>query len=253
MNPIDLEQIVAEVVRRLTAVVGNASSSTQAEGPKQPTISLAALGRTSGMPVALAKSKRAESSNEVFNSEERLLTLATLDGKLEGLRRLVVHRKAIVTPALREELSRRGIELDRGGLKGTKKAEVAIAVVRFNAEHAPSLPGLGLAEDVSVKSVGSLVKKVKEQLDQADRMVVVLTRQASVALCVLNRISTVRAALATNVESVRGAVKAIAANVLIVDPAHLGRVQLSALLRACENEGVRPVPSELSEVLSNGK
>jgi hypothetical protein len=262
VSPTEVEQIVAEVVRRLqTAVATVAASSApsiESDEPKQPTTSLASVGGTSGLPITFAKTKRkpdapregrGANAGDVLTVQDRLLTLATLEGKLDGLRRLVVHRKAIVTPSLREELSRRGIELDRGGVNGAKRAEVAVGVVRFDAERAPSLHGLGLAEDVTAKSCTSLVKLVTKQLGNNDRLVVVLTKQTMVALCALNRSSSVRAAIATNVDSVRIAVRSIAANVLVVDPGHLGRVQVSALLRAFENEGIRNVPSELKEVL----
>jgi hypothetical protein len=247
----DLEQIVAEVLRRLMAAGGEAmlrEGEADGESRKQPTVSLAAVGGTSGMAIAGKKGRRG--SEEVLQLDDRVVTLATLEGKLDSVRRLVVHRKAIVTPAVREELSRREIELDRGGKAGEKKAEAAIHVVRFEAENAPALQGLGLASDVTTKTVAALVQRVSEVLGDANQLSMVLTRKPIVALCALNRRATIRAALATNVDSVRVAVKQLAANVLVVDPAHLGRVQLSALVRAFENEGLRPVPSELREVLS---
>lgn len=45
---------------------------------------------------------------------ERLVTLATLSGKLDGIARVVVPRRAVVTPAARDELKQRRIELQRG-------------------------------------------------------------------------------------------------------------------------------------------
>ncbi len=256
MNPTNLEPIIAEVIRRLMAAA-EAPDSCSAEVIQQPTSSLSSIGGTSGLPVTIAKTKQQpdaprpgrSDSSDVLSCEERLLTLATLEGKLAGLRRLVVHRKAIVTPALKEELSRRGIELDRGGIKGVKKCDAAISVVRFDAERAPSLHGLGLAEDVVMKSLAAAAQAVTQQLANANRLVVLLTRQSAAALIALNRQSHIRAALVSNVESVRMAVKQVAANVLVVEPGHLGRVQITALLRAFENEGLRSIPSELKEVL----
>lgn len=247
----DLEPIVAEVIRRLMAVAGDSSSA--GEEVRKPTTSLASVGGTSGLPVTIAKTKYSpkgdHKNSEVFDTQDRLLTLATLEGKLEGLRRLVVHRKAIVTPALKEELARRGIELDRGGLNGKKKTETSVSVVRFDASRAPSLNGLGLAEEVSVKSLAMLGKTVASQLENEHRVVFVLTARLTAALVALNRHAAIRAAAASNVDSVKAASKAIAANVMVVDPGHLGRVQLAAMLRAFENEGVRSVPSDLKEVL----
>jgi len=228
--PSDVDQIVAEVVRRLEAAAGStASRSWEGEAPAEP--------------------RSARTDSGVLIRDDRVLSVTALDGQLDGLRRLIVHRKAIVTPALQEELSRRGIALDRGGENAAKRSSVAVSVVRLDAEQAPSLHTLGLAEDVTVASIVELVRTVEKQLEDKSRLVVVLTRQTTVALCALNRNANVRAALATNVESVRAAARAIAANVLVVDPSHLGRVQAAAIVRALEAEGVRSVPMELKAVL----
>lgn len=80
-DPEFVEFIVREVIRRLTGGTGAASVAT-------PARELAV--------------------------QERLVTLATLHGKLDGVRRVSVGRRAIVTPAVRDELSRRQIELQRG-------------------------------------------------------------------------------------------------------------------------------------------
>lgn len=44
---------------------------------------------------------------------EKVVTLGLLDGRLAGARRLVVEQKAIVTPAVIDELKQRKIELVR--------------------------------------------------------------------------------------------------------------------------------------------
>ena len=266
MHPSEIEQIVLEVLRRLKTALGEEllcnSTSWEASEPKQPTTSLASLGGTSGLPIRFAKtkytpdipatplaSKTCSTGKDVLVCEERLLTLAKIEANLEGLRRLVVHPKAIITPALKEELSRRNIAIERGGARPGTRADFALSVVRFEAEHAPQLHGLGLAEDVSAKSFAVVVNTVASQLAQGNRHVVVLTRKTAAALCVLNRLEPVRAALANNVDAVKGAVKELAANVLVIDPARLGRVQLAAILRAFENEGERNLPGDLCGVL----
>ena len=265
MNNSDIEQIVYEVVRRLKAADVSTSCSApleKSDEPREPTSSLATFGGTSGMPIRFAKTKytpdiapvplassSGDTASDVLVTDDRLLTLAKVSANLDGLRRLVVHKKTIITPALREELSRRGIAVERGGSRPGTRADFAISVVRFAADRAPNLHGLGLAEDVQAKSFSVVINLVNGQLVQSNRHVVVLTEQTSAALCVLNRTPAVRAALANNVESVKAAAKAVAANVLVVDPHKLGRVQLAAILRAFENEGMRNIPSELLPVL----
>ena len=45
---------------------------------------------------------------------ERLVTLATLQGRLAGVRRIIVDPRAVVTPSVRDELMDQEIELVRG-------------------------------------------------------------------------------------------------------------------------------------------
>ena len=78
MSDIDIETIVREVIRRLLAM-GNEPS------------------RNDGGTV---------------NLTERLVTMATLDGKLAGANRLVVAKKAVVTPLVKDELKKRKITLE---------------------------------------------------------------------------------------------------------------------------------------------
>ena len=46
---------------------------------------------------------------------DRVVTLRSIEGKLAGVARLVVAARAVVTPAVRDALNDRGIELVRKG------------------------------------------------------------------------------------------------------------------------------------------
>ncbi len=78
MSDIDVEYIIREVIRRLTAMANDTS-------------------RTDGDTVKLT---------------ERLVTMATLDGRLANMKRLIVGKKAIVTPLVKDELKKRKISLE---------------------------------------------------------------------------------------------------------------------------------------------
>lgn len=78
MSDIDIEFIVREVIRRLTSAAGDPSRSEA----------------------------------DTVNLDERLVTMATLDGRLANARRLVVAKKAVVTPAVKDELKKRQITLE---------------------------------------------------------------------------------------------------------------------------------------------
>jgi hypothetical protein len=87
-DPEFLEMIVQEVIRRLTGAG----------------ISVASNGKIPG-----AKATGSPSAELVLS--DRLITLATLHGRLDGIGSLVVNRKSLVTPAVRDELNRRNIQL----------------------------------------------------------------------------------------------------------------------------------------------
>ena len=77
-----VETIVAEVMRRLVA---QGVRVTAAEATAQTDLEM----------------------------DARVISLATLSGRLEGIRRLVVKTDAIVTPSVRDELNQHDIELVR--------------------------------------------------------------------------------------------------------------------------------------------
>ena len=85
LTPADIDRIVAEVVRRLRAL---ATSSTTATSEKTET----------------------ESS---LNLNDKVITLATLKGKREGVATVIVSERAIVTPAVKDELRDRKIRCER--------------------------------------------------------------------------------------------------------------------------------------------
>ena len=79
MTEADIERIVQEVVRRLLSL------GMQVTANPQSTLTI----------------------------DERVVSLATLQGKLEGIQQLQVEPKAVVTPSVRDELRQRKIELVR--------------------------------------------------------------------------------------------------------------------------------------------
>ncbi len=81
-----VEQIVQEVIRRL-------------------------LDR--GVGVGAADAVDSPEPNTKLEIEDRLVTLATLRDRLDGVEELVVARRAVVTPAVIDELTDRGISLMR--------------------------------------------------------------------------------------------------------------------------------------------
>jgi hypothetical protein len=44
---------------------------------------------------------------------DRVVALSAIEGRLDGVRRVVVDRRAVVTPAARDALKEKGVELTR--------------------------------------------------------------------------------------------------------------------------------------------
>jgi hypothetical protein len=84
-TPEQVETIVLEVLRRLGLLEGNAGVAVGERGSTTAELSLS----------------------------EKVVTLRSIEGRLAGVQRLVVARRAVVTPAVKDELKQRKIELVR--------------------------------------------------------------------------------------------------------------------------------------------
>jgi hypothetical protein len=97
LEPDQLEWIVREVVRRLHDTVSSGSHPS--------------AGRA-------GEGGQCDQSSSHLNADltvpDRIVTVSHLDGKLNGVARLHVARRAVVTPAARDLLKERGVELVRG-------------------------------------------------------------------------------------------------------------------------------------------
>lgn len=82
----EIERIVQEVIRRLAAAEINNSNSN---------------------------SKPQVQSQAALELEDQLVTLATIEGRLNGIQQLVVSPKAVVTPSVRDELRDKNVEFVR--------------------------------------------------------------------------------------------------------------------------------------------
>jgi hypothetical protein len=85
-----VEWIVAEVIRRLGVI-----------------------GATNDQPARVAGDERSSSPaiGVDLAIEGRLVTLRSIEGRLAGVKRLLVNSQAVITPAVRDELKQRKIEV----------------------------------------------------------------------------------------------------------------------------------------------
>jgi ribose 5-phosphate isomerase RpiB len=210
------------------------------------------LSRLSGKPEA--KVVGPSSPVKELATEETVVTVATLSGKLAGIRRLVVSPRAVVTPSACDLLKENNVTLVRS-LRTAKSAVIRIAlavvetkfdaseIVRSLQQHRAEVDQLALTE------IGSATKKLAEEVSEGGRLGVLISPAAAKALCIANRHCGVRAAQASSRGEVSEIIKAIGANLLVVDSARRSRFEVQRIVEAFCLAGPRESPAELKSSL----
>jgi len=181
----------------------------------------------------------------------RVITLTELGERLAGVRRLVVPPRAIVTPAVRDELYRRNIELvvaePKGGpaVQGTTAGLVVF--VHGKQSDAASLLGALANEGIGVQPQQSdciiaATEQLARQLARGGTLGVLLTRHTAAALCLANRYPGVRAILAGDMDRVAADAAAVGANLLIVDPTRNGAFRVRKMIGQFCRQGPQECP-----------
>ena len=62
-------------------------------------------------PTWVAENERSSSPVGELSIADRVVTMRSIEGRLNGITSLVVNRRAVITPAVRDELKQRKIEL----------------------------------------------------------------------------------------------------------------------------------------------
>jgi ribose 5-phosphate isomerase RpiB len=225
----DIDGIVREVLRRLEAQ--QASVDVSVDSPPEP-----------------ASPKKNE-----LRLTNRVVTLALLENRLAGIRRVVVPRGAVITPAVKDLLRRTNVALDRdaSAAPGDPSGSTSLVAVVAATNHDTTAVLAPWALDA--KRCDCLRAAVAELagcvVGEPGKLGVLITEQSAAALCLANRQPGVRAAIGTSPEMVKQAVRDVGANVLVLDPAGRGLVQLRGLVQAFVDGGPRECPPEYREVL----
>lgn len=232
-----------------------------------------------------AESHSAESHLTERRLTSRLVTLESLP-KLQGLQRLVVPVRAIVTPAVQDELRRFGVKLEHDDAasnasvsdasvlstsskpvseaSGATGTEVVFAVVRsrFAAVEgllrAISSEGLKVHKSFNGKCLIQATDEFSASLAGKDRLGVLVTDHAAVAMGLTNRRRGLRAvqaiprsAMIANAVAdgaIRDATE-VGANLLVVDPREFGFWVLRQMVLRFLKFGPYPCPEALQQRL----
>jgi hypothetical protein len=203
---IDIDWIVREVVRRLREQLASGSNG-HAEANTNPS--------NTTWPGELSL-------------EDKLVTLASLDGRLSHVQRVVVRLKAIVTPAARDFLKEKKIALVRGDrqsskpttdTKSTRNTADQVIVAAENVDFA-SLAKL-LGNKIQVTASRSNTSDALAQAIEcaaSGRRAALLTDAPAATVMQANRNPAVRAALGYSYPAIRHAIEQTNANLLVLPP-----------------------------------
>lgn len=199
-----LAEIVRRVVERLRAMGDDAAVRTSSSEP--PTY----------LPTAV--------DTDVWQIGARVVTLATLKERPATARRLRVAANAVVTPAVRDEIRLRGWVLEREALGATsakKTTRPAPATPCFLQTPPGIVDGSMIERPVQLRPASQLnAEQLREQVSaavkQAGRAIVVAL-EPYVAVCELNRDSTLRAGYAPSATALSKLVQQLRPNVVVID------------------------------------
>ena len=155
-----------------------------------------------------------------------------------------------MTPSVKDELRKRGIRLEICSEANCASAAADLTVARClrspeAVRAATSLPLPSGAAERLCEELGAAVQCVAESVRDARHVAVLLTDESLAAVCLLNRHAHVRAARARSVDEVRQAIRAIGANVLVIDPGAVTTNQWHVMIQACRKDLPRGCPPAL--------
>jgi len=155
----------------------------------------------------------------------QLVTLESLSLLPVGTQRVLLPRRAVMTPAARDEFRQRGIEVLREGVD-SPGAGPAVRPWLF-ATTCPKLDRAKVRQAVGREwsphlSLTEVVRHVRDWLGQVSTSpippaAVIYAQQPALAACLLNRHPQIRAIVAADARSLKRDLRAVNPNVLVVD------------------------------------
>ncbi|MEZ6135077.1 MAG: hypothetical protein R3C53_09230 [Pirellulaceae bacterium] len=170
---------------------------------------------------------------EILRLDEQLVTLEQLRDRLAGVRCVEVLRRAVVTPAVVDELRQRGIRLQRIDITATRVEPHDLLILAPASKHTRQLDEYKLlAADDTAMGLTQLTSHLTEAVcANAKSSAIWCSGQPYQALLATKTSPSLRAVLLPNMAELRRAVAEAAPNVLIVDD-RWSSLQLVGLARS---------------------
>ena len=220
--PFDIEWIVEEVVRR----IGSHADTAEPNGGRREL------------------------------RDHRVISLAQLDGQLDGITQLALSSCSIITPAAQDLLRQRGINVVRvRPTQANGHHQFHVAIGTAETKHDPTAMVRKLTDQgIQVQQLArsGLTVVVQELVDLVGRGGcggMLLTENTTPALCMANRHRGVRAGLGVDLSSVKEVIRSVGANLLVMNPHATGpNLQWQMALEFCR-AGDRLCPPEYANAL----
>ncbi len=186
----------------------------------------------------------------------QVVTLGDVEGRLGAVRRILVPAGAVVTPAVRDELSRRGVALVFGAGPSQRADELRLVMIvvarRFDAlPLAAAVQRQGVAvEHAQLDCLIAATDRMAEELARPATLGLLITRHTAIALCLANRHRGTRAILGREPVELASDGQAVGANLLVVDPYGSGLSVVVRLVQEFCAGGVRACPEALQRRLA---
>ena len=214
-----IEQIVAEVMRRLMPTASSAPVSSEANNRQSAQLT------------------------------DAVITADVLAEKAVNQKSVVVRPRAIVTPSARDWLRHNQVELvhETTAALGGATASVQVKSDKLVITHSSGQTIDSVLEDAGRQTSGGWNRKSVESADEAakkvigelrresSRVIVVLTSEPEVVACLANRNEQVKAAVVADAAAVVRVKSGLDGNVFVVDPAGRSFFELRNILRRVQS------------------
>ncbi|NIL99185.1 MAG: hypothetical protein GTO53_11980 [Planctomycetales bacterium] len=193
-------------------------------------------------------------ADDQLSLPERVITTTLLKERLQGARRLKLAPGAVITPAARDLLNQYQVDVhtDRGP-QDVPATPLAIGMDNAQPSLAPLQDMLKRAGTVTqwveAGQLPEMVQQLGNHVISQQGLAVLLTQQAAAALCLANRRAGLRAVEAEDVPSMRRAVTAVGANLLVINPRGLSSASVVRVVTNFATGGPYVCPEPLQSVL----
>lgn len=164
------------------------------------------------------KDRADKTPGQVLELNDQVITLENIRGRLQETKTLVVKQKAVVTPAVHDELRSRGIKLETRRIEqSASQSGEPFCLARLSSHFIPVdwLKNVGLCEVCCGEDFEQIANKLGGE--QANGKTICFAAQPYVAVSILNRNNSLRAAFGRTLKEVNEIKSTLKANVLVLD------------------------------------